>query len=170
VISIEPAKTYFNQLRSDSAVNATIDEYVESTPAPELADCVISTCVLEHVPDPAAFIACAYRLLKPGGLLLIVVPNAGSLHRRHGKHIGVIADLQELQDHDHAFGHLRYYTQYTLKECFNPTPEIYGIMLKPFPNFQMDILSNDAIDALYIESQILPACYAAEIIAVAIKD
>jgi SAM-dependent methyltransferase len=31
--------------------------------------------VLEHIPDPAAFCLTAGRLLKPGGLLCVAVPN-----------------------------------------------------------------------------------------------
>jgi len=37
---------------------------------------------LEHIDDPAEAVAQAARLLKPGGLLAIAVPNFGSWHRR----------------------------------------------------------------------------------------
>jgi 2-polyprenyl-3-methyl-5-hydroxy-6-metoxy-1,4-benzoquinol methylase len=42
------------------------------------------TCfdVVEHVLDPAAFVADAHRLLKPGGALVITVPNLASLSRQ----------------------------------------------------------------------------------------
>jgi SAM-dependent methyltransferase len=33
--------------------------------------------VLEHLPDPGEYLTAAYRLLKPGGRLVIQVPNAG---------------------------------------------------------------------------------------------
>jgi len=39
-------------------------------------DLVICTQVLEYVPEPAAVIAEVYRLLKPGGSLLLSVPTA----------------------------------------------------------------------------------------------
>ncbi|MBX3177817.1 MAG: methyltransferase domain-containing protein [Candidatus Hydrogenedentes bacterium] len=38
-------------------------------------DGVFSINVIEHVPDPAVFIAESARVLAPGGLLLIVTPN-----------------------------------------------------------------------------------------------
>jgi SAM-dependent methyltransferase len=38
-------------------------------------DLAISTQVLEYIPDPAMFIAEIYRVLKPGGTLLLSVPS-----------------------------------------------------------------------------------------------
>jgi SAM-dependent methyltransferase len=55
--------------------------------ADDCFDAVISNHVLEHVLDPAAFLAETYRVLKPGGLLVAVTPNARSLgHRVFGRY------------------------------------------------------------------------------------
>jgi len=45
-------------------------------------DAIIFNHSLEHIDDPAEAVAQAARLLKPGGLLAIAVPNFGSWHRR----------------------------------------------------------------------------------------
>ena len=45
-----------------------------------VADCVICTEVLEHLPDPAACVAQAHRLLKPGGVMLASVPFLYPVH------------------------------------------------------------------------------------------
>lgn len=43
---------------------------------------VHSSHVIEHLADPAGFIREAYRLLKPGGYLLITTPNRGGFQAR----------------------------------------------------------------------------------------
>lgn len=49
--------------------------------------------VLEHVPDPAKLARICHRLLKPGGILAVAVPNDvlawGSLLKRAGKRMGL---------------------------------------------------------------------------------
>ena len=45
-------------------------------------DAVISNHVIEHVHDAKALLTEAYRILKPGGILTVVTPNAGSLGHR----------------------------------------------------------------------------------------
>lgn len=45
-------------------------------------DAILFNHSLEHIDDPAGAVADAARLLRPGGLLAIAVPNFGSWHRR----------------------------------------------------------------------------------------
>jgi SAM-dependent methyltransferase len=49
---------------------------------PQGFDVVTLIETLEHVPEPRSFLADAARLLRPGGLLFLTTPNAGSLNRR----------------------------------------------------------------------------------------
>jgi SAM-dependent methyltransferase len=50
-------------------------------PVPEAqADVVLATETMEHVPDPPAFLAEAYRSLRPGGRLVLTVPYAARWH------------------------------------------------------------------------------------------
>ncbi len=69
--------------RGVEIVEKTLDE----AGLPEAcADWIIVNHVLEHVPDPAAFLGSLFRLLKPGGSLALRVPNASSLgHRWFGR-------------------------------------------------------------------------------------
>jgi SAM-dependent methyltransferase len=51
-------------------------------PGIERFDAVTMSHSIEHLHDPAQALAAAFRLLKPGGLIELVTPNASSLGRR----------------------------------------------------------------------------------------
>lgn len=51
---------------------------LETIPAAGGHDLVVGVHVLEHLRDPAAGLAAAYRLLRPGGTLALVTPTADS--------------------------------------------------------------------------------------------
>ena len=54
----------------------------ETLPSTERFSCIHMSHVIEHVPNPAAWLEKARSLLTPGGLLVIAVPNMLSLDRR----------------------------------------------------------------------------------------
>jgi ubiquinone/menaquinone biosynthesis C-methylase UbiE len=56
-----------------------------SIPLPDgAADVVTSFTVLEHVPDEQAALAEMHRILRPGGILIITVPNRWWIFETHG--------------------------------------------------------------------------------------
>ena len=56
-----------------------LEEPLEAMSLPEASyDLVSLLHVLEHVPDPRATLTICHRLLRPGGALLLDLPNAGS--------------------------------------------------------------------------------------------
>jgi SAM-dependent methyltransferase len=54
----------------------------ETLPREERFSCIHMSHVIEHIPNPSAWLAKARELLLPGGLLVIAVPNILSLDRR----------------------------------------------------------------------------------------
>jgi SAM-dependent methyltransferase len=54
---------------------ANLSEWASSTSRHSTYDVVVMLNVLEHVPDPAAFVDDCVRLLVPGGALVVRVPN-----------------------------------------------------------------------------------------------
>ena len=71
---------------------------------PEAAfDVITMWDLIEHVPDPAAVFAECHRLLKPGGVLAISTPDAGSVLARvlRGRWLG----FRSIDEHLYFFSH-----------------------------------------------------------------
>ena len=86
-------------------VNSRFEDY-----APDHAvDALEMGFVLEHVDDPPLLLDRFAALLRPGGRLIVVVPNARSLHRLLGHAAGLLDDVYQLSPHDLELGHLRYF-------------------------------------------------------------
>ena len=79
-IAIEPANIYMEYLQSNG--HSYYPYPKNAIDANEQADIVTSFDVIEHVKDPRDFIRSAYRLVKPGGTLILSMPNLNDLVRR----------------------------------------------------------------------------------------
>jgi trans-aconitate methyltransferase len=73
-------------------------------------DTILASMVLEHVDDPVAVLSRTRQWAVPGGQVIIVVPNANSLHRQYGVCLGILDETTELSESDHRIGHQRVYT------------------------------------------------------------
>lgn len=122
-------------------------------------DFVFATYVLEHVLNVEVVLKMVKSVLKPNGLLFVVVPNARSLSRQLALNMGLINNLQTLTQNDLDHGHRRVYNRFSLnkdiEQCGFTTISQGGIMLKILADFQMDklielgILQNSQIEGLY---------------------
>jgi SAM-dependent methyltransferase len=119
--------------------------YFEDFVSDEKFDVIVMGFILEHVDDPAAVLARFRHSLAPNGHLYIAVPNAEGLNRRLGHIAGLLADMQELTDHDRLLGHQRYYTVASLTAHIVAAgfviDSMEGIYLKPFMTKQMVALN-----------------------------
>jgi 2-polyprenyl-3-methyl-5-hydroxy-6-metoxy-1,4-benzoquinol methylase len=78
VVGIEPLE--IPALYSEKLGVRVIREYFENAAIEEESlDVIVATHVIEHVSDPSAFVDKAYRLLKPGGKLILETPTYDSL-------------------------------------------------------------------------------------------
>ncbi|HYF25995.1 MAG TPA: class I SAM-dependent methyltransferase [Baekduia sp.] len=104
-------------------------------------DAVLALHVVEHVDDPRAMLAHLATWVRPGGRLVVVVPNAESLHRRLAVRMGLQDRLDSLSPRDRLVGHQRVYTLDGLRADvesagFACTGE-HGWFLKTLPNAMM---------------------------------
>ena len=77
-------------------------------------DAVLILAVLEHCPDDAAVVAEAYRILRPGGVLLVTVPTA------RAQRILEWLARAEIVDPTNIAEHHRTYTHASLKALLTP--------------------------------------------------
>lgn len=119
----------------------------------EKFDAIVASGILEHVKEPEVIIHKAKKMLKPTGVFIAIVPNACSLHRQVGRHMGLMRTCYDLGEQDHKVGHRRYYDLNRLKEEIQSADlkisDAGGILLKPLPNVEMERLNEAYCDALY---------------------
>ncbi len=80
VVGLEPSLAMVEFARATLNVELCpmgMDEFICTRP--DAFDAITLNAVLEHVPDPDALIASCARLLRPGGVLYIDVPNEDNL-------------------------------------------------------------------------------------------
>ncbi|HCI05305.1 TPA: hypothetical protein DEX28_01000 [Patescibacteria group bacterium] len=136
-------------------------------------DFIVSANVLEHVDDSVVFMKRLRSWLAPNGRVVVTVPNALGLHKRIGKHIGMIDDYYKLSETDLRKGHKRIYDRELLindfKESGLEIDYLGGILLKPLSHAQMESWGGKVVDALYEIGHELPD-YCSSLIIVGHKD
>lgn len=110
--------------------------------------------VLEHVEDPVRVLRRAASLVRPGGRVIVTVPNGHSLHREVGVAMGLLADRQELNDGDRRIGHRRVYVRRELladvARAGLSTVHVGGVFLKLLSDAQIEeCFSPELIEACY---------------------
>ncbi|MCW2968387.1 MAG: hypothetical protein JWM71_2159 [Solirubrobacteraceae bacterium] len=134
-------------------------------------DAVLALHVAEHVDDPSALFAHVRGWLRPGGRLVVAVPNAESLHRRLAVRMGLQPELDSLSARDALVGHQRVFTLERLRGDLTAAglevDEEFGWFLKTLPNSMMLDFDDRLLRALYGISDELPAHLMANIAVVA---
>lgn len=70
----------------NDGLNVHVGTVEEQNYASDCFDAVVMSHVIEHVPDPRALLQECYRILRPGGQLVSITPNAASWgHQLYGE-------------------------------------------------------------------------------------
>jgi len=137
-------------------------------------DLIIASHVFEHVEDPKILITRLESLLSRKGILLVVVPNADSLHRLLAVEIGFQDDKHDLSARDHLVGHRRVYDLQWLKSEFVDSRlqvvDERGFFVKPFSNAQLMDFPLEIIQGLVRLGDQIPANLCANIALTVVKD
>jgi 2-polyprenyl-3-methyl-5-hydroxy-6-metoxy-1,4-benzoquinol methylase len=86
VIGIEPLEIPALYSEKEFGIKAIREYFEEADIEPDSVDVVVSCHVIEHVPDPGAFVRKASELLKTGGNLILETPAYDSLTFKLLKH------------------------------------------------------------------------------------
>jgi SAM-dependent methyltransferase len=129
--------------------------------APDLAFCL---GVLHLVDDADGWLRALRSILGDGGMALLAVPNALSMHRRLARSMGLIADVHEFSERDHSLFHQRVYHLDSLVEVTEAAGfeiiETGGYLIKPFTHAQLEemdeLLSREMLDGLWQLGRELP--------------
>jgi len=115
-------------------------------------DRVLALHVFEHVEAPVELMLKIRNWINEGGELVVIVPNAESLHRRLALEAGLINALEDLSARDKMVGHLRVYDLSDLERDLNDANfkiiESKGLFFKPFSNSQLLHLDKQIIEAM----------------------
>jgi 2-polyprenyl-3-methyl-5-hydroxy-6-metoxy-1,4-benzoquinol methylase len=117
-----------------------------------LYDTVVAGDMIRYVADAHAFLARVAGWLRPGGRLLLTVPNSRSMHRRLGALMGTEKPPEQANQRDLEVGNLRSYDRYELFDLLRRSgyrvAELHGAFLKPLSSEQMADFSDSLLRAL----------------------
>lgn len=139
---------------ADGPAVHVIRDYIESAapalaalwPAGPAADLVLVSGVVHETHAPEALLRAALGWLKPGGHLLVSVPNADSFHRLLAVDMGLVARPDALGERNRLLGQPRVFDADALRRLVaEVAPELRevaldGYLFKPFTHAQMAAL------------------------------
>jgi 2-polyprenyl-3-methyl-5-hydroxy-6-metoxy-1,4-benzoquinol methylase len=171
--AVDGTEAYVDEVRRRlpqvTAVHSLFEEYAPG----RTFEAAVLGHVLEHVEDPVATLQVARDLLEPGGVALITVPNADSIHREVGVAMGMLAATTDLNEADHRIGHRRVYTRDTLLADVVAsglqTQHAGGVFLKPLSNGQIEEQWDESLIQAFYEVGKLHPELCAELLVVAVR-
>lgn len=116
-------------------------------------DSILATMILEHVDDPQQVLKQIKTYAKSTSQVMIMVPNANSLHRLYGTSLGLLQAPTDLSESDIQLGHKRVYTAAELEKDIQASGLIIKQRLPTYVKFlsnsQMKDFSDSQLRALF---------------------
>ena len=157
---IEGSPTLASIARGSHPDIFVIEQLFEDFAPQKRYDKVLALHVLEHVEDPVALAKTFGEWLKPGGELVVIVPNRNSLHRQIALEMGLISSLGELSPRDKLVGHRRVYSPEEIERDLGMAgfqiQERKGFFVKILPNSMMINFPPELVIALNKIESFLP--------------
>lgn len=128
-------------------------------------DTILATYILEHVEDPTHILRRASSWVNHDGHIVIVVPNAGSFHRRVAACMGILERPDQIGPSDIQVGHRRVYTIERMENDIAgaglSVARRKGLFLKFLPQSMMTESSDDLLKGYMKLSNETPIEYSA---------
>lgn len=162
VVSVDGSAQLIEAVRGhlDAARWTGVVAMFEDFDPEEPVDVVLATYVLEHVDDPEVILRRARSWVNDAGLLVVVVPNAGSLHRHLARAMGLVDEPTALGEADKRLGHKRVFTVPALVEAVESAgfgvDSVEGFLAKTLPNSLLVHCSDEQLAGLVDVGRLLP--------------
>lgn len=174
-VVVEPATRWAEAARAAAHAEprlAVVHDYIERAdaalgalwPDEAVADLVIVSGVVHETAAPEALLQAALRWLRPGGHLLVSVPNAHSFHRLLAVQMGLAEAPEALSERNRLLGQPRVYRPEDLRALVASLGlaevSLDGYLFKPFTHAQMaavmPLLGDGAVQGLIDLGQQFP--------------
>ena len=168
---VEPAKQFAKRARDSGLSHLhVVEDFFENAVdlvraiLPRAPDWVICSGLLHEVPSATGLLAAVTSIMDDATRLHVNVPNAGSLHRRLAKAMGLIVDTRALSTRNLNLLQHRVYDRTSLLADLAETGLRViaegGYLIKPFTHTQMEqcvpILGREVMDGLFELGRELP--------------
>lgn len=167
---VEASEKLLSHVVAVNGANVTVyKSFFEEFTPPEgfKFNTIIATHVLEHVDDPMLVLRRCREWLAPEGTVLIIVPNANSIHRQLAVLMGIQKTIYDLSPRDYEVGHQRVYDMAMMRrDIASAGFEIIferGLFLKVLPNSMMTEFSDTLLKAMVDVSDNMPSEWMANI-------